>query len=341
VEGGVPTTGTATAPDIAPGQFGRLSLALPDNWNTYDVLYLTARDRYNRELYTWSWPIARPAQIAKTLVTKTGTGAVKVTETDSLYTVIAKNVEVVFSRKTGLLKTVNNGKGNIPFGNGPILCEGVAAFESVTYRTEGDCVVVESKFEKKSSLKEAKWTIYPSGWVGLDIQYFPVDELSTMLGVTFSYPEKMVKGARLMGSGPYRVWKNRIKGTTLNVWDKTYNNTVTGESQKLEYPEFKGYYANFYWVKLETTGQPLTIVCNDEDVFLHLFTPQSPKEAFNVAPAFPSGDISFMQGITPIGTKSQKPENMGPMGKKNMYFDYWKDRSKAMSLWFDFSGGDF
>jgi hypothetical protein len=32
-----------------------------------------------------------------------------------------------------------------------------------------------------------------------------------------------------MGDGPYRVWKNRLKGVKLNVWDKVYNNTITGQ----------------------------------------------------------------------------------------------------------------
>jgi hypothetical protein len=47
-----------------------------------------------------------------------------------------------------------------------------------------------------------------------------------------------------------------------------------------------------------------------------------------------------MHGITPIGTKSQKAENMGPMGKTNMYYDYSKDPSyaKEITLYFDFSG---
>jgi len=60
-------------------------------------------------------------------------------------------------------------------------------------------------------------------------------------GITFSYPEKLVTGATLMADGPYRVWKNRIKGTQFGVYNKKYNNTVTGQSW--DYPEFKGYYS--------------------------------------------------------------------------------------------------
>jgi len=69
-----------------------------------------------------------------------------------------------------------------------------------------------------------------------------------------------------------------------------------------------------------------------------LFTPDFPDDPFNTAPVFPSGDISFMHAIPPIGTKSQIAANLGPSGKKNMYFDYWKQRAKTMHLFFDFTG---
>jgi len=140
-----------------------------------------------------------------------------------------------------------------------------------------------------------------------------------------------------MGNGPYRVWKNRMQGVILGRWEKAYNNTVTGESYT--YPEFKGFYSDFYWLKLQTSGQPFTIVCASEDVFLRLYTPAPHATPFNIDPAFPPGDISFMHGITPIGTKSQKPERLGPSGQQNMYYDYGKDPSyaKELTLYFDFT----
>jgi len=75
---------------------------------------------------------------------------------------------------------------------------------------------------------------------------------------------------------------------------------------------------------------------------MRLITPQYPKLTYgnNIAPAFPIGDISFMHGIPPIGTKSQKPEKLGPEGQINQYFNYDKHIEDALSLtlYFDFSG---
>ena len=338
--------GKATSPDILPGAEGTLSLSLPSNWKEYDVLKLTAGDPYGREIYTWSWPISLPETIAGRIIdtagaaTPTVTSAIPaLTEDDTSFTASANGVQARFSRKTGQLLDVHNAAGLIPFGNGPVLCEGEADLVKVTHRLEGKNLIIESSYSRNSLIRELQWTIYPSGWIRMTIGYFPKEYEFTLLGVNFSYPENMVKSVRWMGDGPFRVWKNRMQGTNLGVWDKAYNNTITGQGECI-YPEFKGYYSGLYWVKLLTAAQPFTIVCSSEDVFLRLYTPAPPVHTYNVAPPFPAGDISFMQGIPPIGTKSQKPEKMGPSGEKSMYYDYGKskDYAKKIVLYFDFSG---
>jgi hypothetical protein len=185
-----------------------------------------------------------------------------------------------------------------------------------------------------------EWTVYPSGWVKLQVKYFIKDFEATTAGISFSFPENIVKDVEWRGMGPYHVWKNRMKGGSLGVWKKAYNNTSTGDDQQLVYPEFKGYHANLYWMTLNTTSQPLTVVCNNEDVFMRLFTPRFAAAPANTAPAFPPGDISFLHGISAIGTKSQKPDNMGPMSRKYMQYDFSKDPYYAndITLFFDFSG---
>jgi hypothetical protein len=332
-------TGTVTVPDITPGTTGTITCNLPANWQQYSVLYVTAYDVNQHEIYTWSWPIKLPVAIAQNFVKTEGKADVTVAEKDSLIIATAGDVSLSFHTKTGLLQTVQNGKGIIPLSNGPVLCEGETGFVKWNTRKEGNNQVISAEFQKKSLCQFLEWTVYPSGWVKMQVKYFPKEYETALVGINFSFPESIVKSVQWMGAGPYRVWKNRMKGGTLNVWNKEYNNTSTGEG-KLIYPEFKGYYSNLYWMKLSTTGQPLTVVCNNEDVFLRLFTPRFSITPFNTAPAFPSGDLSFMHGISPIGTKSQKAEKMGPMGQKNMFFDYWKDPmyAKDITLFFDFSG---
>lgn len=184
-----------------------------------------------------------------------------------------------------------------------------------------------------------RWTFYPDGWLRLEAKYDPPSK-TTFTGISFSYPESQVKGIRWMGYGPYRVWKNRMKGNSLDVWEKSYNNTVTGESGYL-YPEFKGYHKGFYWVTIQSKEQNFNIICDQEDIFLRMFTPASPKGLSNaerIAPSFPAGDISFMHGINPIGTKIWNPENLGPMSQKNAFSNRRKEYTKDITLYFNFSG---
>ncbi|WP_317165830.1 glycoside hydrolase family 2 TIM barrel-domain containing protein [Spirosoma arboris] len=334
------TTFAILAPNLKPSEKGTLKANLPNGWQSYDFLYITAIDPHKRELFTWSFPISLPNNIATSLVKKDGSGAVTMTETDSLYTVSANRIQLIVSRRTGLLKQITNSAGKLPFTNGPILQEGVNNFKNFTEHSDGKNVIIESTFDRKASYNTLQWTIYPSGWVKMRVRYFPDGYFTMMDGVNFSFPEADMKAVKWMGKGPYRVWKNRKKGGSLGVWDKAYNNSETGEAPFI-YPEFKGYHANMYWCRFETSGQHFTVATENEDVFFRLFTPAWKTDQWhNYEPIFPSGDISFMQGISSIGTKTQRNETTGPMGMKHIFYDYEKEpaRAKEMVLYFDFSG---
>ncbi len=325
------------SPSLAPGAKGVLALPLPPNWRRYDVLYVTAFGPDQKELFTWSFPITQPSQVVAGLMATKGGSKATVQEMDSLYTVTANGVQLQFSKASGLLKDVRNSGGVIPFNNGPVLPDAVNNFGSFSHRFVGDTLLIASTFDRKKSYNTLQWTFYPSGLVKMEVQYFPDAYFTWFNGVNFSFPEKEIKGVEYMGDGPYRVWKNRLKGNAFGWWKKEYNNTETGEGWK--YPEFKGYHSNLYWVRFITAGQPFTVYTETEDLFLRLFTP-SPKtdQWHNYEPLFPSGDISFLQGIPSIGTKTQRAETTGPMGSKNIFYDYEKDPARALqlTLYFDF-----
>ena len=176
----------------------------------------------------------------------------------------------------------------------------------------------------------------PSGVVKLRYQYRPENN-QEMLGVTFDYPEEKVKGIQLMANGPYHVYKNRLKGTTFNSWTKTYNNAVTGEVW--EYPEFKGYYSNFYAGRLQTSEGDFSVFTETENLFLHLLTPAVPKglgRANSMAVYPNSGGISFMNGISAIGTKTQNKLDLGPQSQNNITFANGGNDTMSGTLYFDF-----
>ncbi|KAA6322907.1 hypothetical protein EZS27_027602, partial [termite gut metagenome] len=147
---------------------------------------------------------------------------------------------------------------------------------------------------------------------------FDVAGLYNHIGVTFDFPDSNVKSVKWLGNGPYRVWKNRMKGVTFGIWEKEYNNTVTGESWV--YPELKGFYSNLFAADLIAVDGTLKIVVASEDLFLHLFTPGKPVQSTNVNTlgVFPDGQISILNAISPVGTKFSKAAEHGPQSQPNV-----------------------
>ena len=330
--------GNIQVPSIKPLEKGTLKMSLPNNWKDYDVIYLKVVDPHQQVLFTWSFPIRQPKELIPQLVQTKGPFKIEINTKDSLYLIQVGDLSLQINKNNGLLETVNNGT-LVPFNHGPILQEGINNFLDFQYRFEENNLVIESSFDRKKSYNTLQWTIYPSGWIKMKVNYFPSAYFTNFVGVNFNFPESQIKGIEYLGKGPYRVWKNRLKGGSLGVWNKDYNSTETGESWV--YPEFKGYHANLYWAKLRTTSKPITIVTENENLFLRLFTPAFKTDQWkNYEPLIPSGDISLMQGIPSIGSKTQRNETTGPMGLKNIFYDYEKDPVRALELvvYFNFLG---
>jgi len=322
-------TGTIESPNLSPGQKGKLRMFMPVHFFTNDVLHITATDPFGREIYTWSWSIKNAKAIAEEIIKDDKTGKIRIIEDAMGLTAQINDLSFKWDKKTGFLSGVKNTNQLIRFINGPMPATGSAEFQELKNYSDGQNHIIECIY--KGDLKRVKWTILASGWLKLEVLY-KAPYQNKFMGISFDYPEDQVSGVRWMGYGPYRVWKNRMKGNTLNVWEKTYNNTITGESW--QYPEFKGYHRNFNWATIQSKEQNFTIVCPDEDVFLRLFTPEKPKGASNdnTSPEFPAGQISFLHGINPIGTKFTKAETLGPMSQPNMFL-----YEKYITLYFDFN----
>lgn len=154
------------------------------------------------------------------------------------------------------------------------------------------------------------------GWVKVDYAFARKGKFDNV-GVTFDFPEKSIKGIRWLGNGPYRVWKNRMAGATFGLWETKANDTMTGENWI--YPEFRGYRSDMYAADIDTEFGILRIVFESSDLFLHLLTPS--KQQFrnndNTLGVFPEGQISILNAISPVGTKFNKPSEMGPQSGPN------------------------
>jgi hypothetical protein len=129
-----------------------------------------------------------------------------------------------------------------------------------------------------------------------------------------------VRHKRWLGEGPYRVWKNRLDGASLNVWGNDYNNTITGFRDWV-YPEFKGVFARVRWLQLDTAEGQITALVNNSSIpFIQVLTPEFPATNL-VGKAYatlPKCGLGLLNAIPPIGSKFKAPAAMGPQAQPNV-----------------------
>ena len=279
--------GKIVAPEIPPGQRGRLRFQLPAAARNADALALRVSDPKGSELWTYVWPLRQRKVlsddaniIARADFSDTNNSAIEL-----------KDKGLVARIENGELISVERDGKKFSLSNGPR----IAATNSI--------------------LKKISWQLRGDGWLQCDYTY-NAEGTNDFFGVVFDYPENFVKSKRWLGDGPYRVWENRLAGVTAGVWQNDYNNTITGWRDWI-YPEFKGCFANVRWLQLDTTEGQITVV--PENIpFVQVLTPEFPpdKLAGNTIPSLPKCGLGFLDAIPPIGSKFNAPEAGGPSGER-------------------------
>lgn len=357
--------GTATAPDVAPAAHGSLKLDLPSNYKSYDALYLRAFDPYGNELFCWSWKTTGVKKEVMRIVEKeldadskklleelkaqgveednilpieqqagddSGVSSkVEVKEDDEQITMKASGIAVTFSKTDGTIQKIGNDFGlNIPFGQGPVLVSGEAKLEGVSHQAVNNAHVLTMNYS--GDIKSLKWTMYNSGWLELSYEY-QVEGKQLFNGISFTFPESDIISAKWLGEGPAHVWKNRLQGGVIDVYNRLYNNIMPATNSWGE--QFKGYYANVNWMEFNTVYGKFTMVAQEEDLFVRLFDFYGISGPENY-PLLPAGNLSFLDGIPPIGTKlamgiNNKTWDLGPSGELNVM-----DKPVKRTLYFFF-----
>ncbi|HOV77967.1 MAG TPA: hypothetical protein PLS24_08050, partial [Sedimentisphaerales bacterium] len=189
---------------------------------------------------------------------------------------------------------------------------GVAGTQELVARQEGQDIVVEA--EGKGDMKHVRWAVCPTGWVRLEYE-FSLEEQYDVFGIGFEYPENKMRSMRFLGEGPYRVWKNRLKGGVFDVWSNRYKDDIPGVTW--DFPEFKGYYKDWRWVVFTTEEGTITMVNETPELFLGVYRPNDGPAPANTKVNVPDIGIALLHGIPPIGTKFDKAEVLGPQSQKN------------------------
>ena len=345
--------GEVTLPALSPGETGKARFSLPASFAEGDVLKLEAFDRDGHRICDWSFPIrlANPYFQRHLAQVSAGLSGNAVSARNNGREIVLKSekVSVTFDAATGMILCVLSGNTEIPLTNGPVAVGMKMLYQPASSYVRQDSEEAVFCARYKGGADSIVWRLTSQGLLYMDAVLLNrasggggfddafMDTEVYNLGLTFSYPERICKGMKWLGRGPYRVWKNRISGTNYGIWHKDYNNTVTGESyDNLVYPEFKGYHANMYWATFESDTAPFTVYSRTDGIFYRVFTPEEPKgSAKRTMPEFPEGDISFLLDIPAIC--SFKPiEQQGPNSQPGNIRIKKGDEGLRLNLMFDF-----
>ncbi len=272
--------GTSTSPDVAPGRSGTLQLGLP-MWQARnaEALEVTARDPGGRELWRWVWRLQPNAKFEPTVRNGVGIGGIQ-----------GPNGGIESLDSAHMHALVNPGTHSL-----------------WEVSVDGQKISLTSE-----PIPQAHWSMFDSEWLKLDYTNDPAAD-TNLVGVAFNYPEEKMLKKTWLGDGPYRVWRNRLKGVSFGLWETAFNTTETGFKDWV-YPEFAGYFAHVRWLQLTTTEGVITLMIPDENTFVRVGTPEFPPAnlAGKTVVKFPPGNLAVLRDIPPMGNKFHNANQTGP-----------------------------
>ena len=315
-----------------------------------DATRLIIKDSTGRVIQTYVWPtgdLERRLDQARESVASAKPVAV---ESGDTLTATAGDLSLQISKTTGLLVSASRQGKAFSLANGPrVVAMGprpapprrqrptdpplpppqppvlapASKLTSLTHEADGNDLVISAAFD--GPMKSLTYRLKPDGWLSIDYVY-AISGPQEYFGVGFDYPETDVKGMRFLGEGPAPVYKNRLAGGTLDVWNRHYNNTMVGDPDDLkpeehfDYPIFKGFYSGVRWLQLNTSEGPITAMVDqhpDSPIYVQIFTPKTPPPnlAGQTAVPFPNAGVSFLHAIPAVGSKFGSPLSTGPMGQ--------------------------
>lgn len=299
-----------------------------------DALVVVARDAAGRALCERAWRFRSAAEIGARTISLPGRQDAEAREDGSNLRVNIGGAVYHFDLRSGkLVSFLGRGAVDAPGGT-PNLVAGAKravtveekgkkkktfVFEDragtstpvkVEYRVGGDFVRIDAVYT--GTLRRLSWTAQSGGWLKCEYEYALEGEFE-IAGLNFAIPEAGITGVRWLGDGPYRVWKNRLRGVTPGVWTNAFSDAVPGESW--HYPEFKGFFGLWCWAQFQTADATIMLVNGDDRDFLGVFRPRDGKDPMSTQLFLPETGIAILDAIPAIGNKFMPPEKLGPQSQ--------------------------
>ncbi len=327
--------GSFKGPDVLPGKSGKLQIPVYSDLRGADAVEIEVSDPHQQSLWKWRFKLKNDRHYFSAFLPKQKGQPVQQIEGDSLG-FQSGNVTIRFDTDNAGPKSVIKDTVVMPLVMFPKV---VAEYQKGLYTASEDQPLSYSIKKQEDSFTvvyehipgfdNLKWTIMPNGILKLDYSYTLPQGLYYYAGVGFELDGSQVRSKRWLGAGPYRIYKNRNKGTTLNVWNIKNRINIPGEVY--EFPEFEGYFGDWYWAQLNLLNDQ-TLGMMAENLYLGLLKPNAGEDPKNAAIHYPEqSGVYFFNCISPIGEKWKKPEEIGPSAQLN-----YLEGSQSGTVYFNF-----
>lgn len=305
--------GRVAGPDLAPRQQRAWALPLQVSRG---VVELTAYDANGAALSTWTLPVGdrpdrhtaeakqrRDPRQKRGLRVSSGQHSLQFNADGMLASLRQGEHEIAISGPVATAWTREK-RGFRPLGPPGNLRK----LELAPRDPDGDFSVLARAFYEGGALRSVTWRLH-SGVLRMSYELDAPGD-TDIFGIRFGAPEADVVAKRWLGSGPYRVWKNRRAGPTFGLHEVSYNDPVPGES--FTYPEFPGFFADWRWLEMRTKNVSVWFDNVGDTPFFGLHRPQPGKQ-----PVIELPDLgwSFLHAIPPIGSKFDLAETLGPQSQ--------------------------
>lgn len=346
-------SGRATGPKIQPDTTGTLKLTLPSKLKEAHALRVSAIGHNGAEVISKTWTLnSRQELLAETFSTDekasvsgggfqyiSGNSSFSFNPQNGMLTAISiggrslsfkDGPQLHWSVSKGL--EVENNEESIDVNALKALGEKVSTPEVDLFDSPwtmqtldmSDWIPVVSTRNGQRSIESRspdgngffRWTILGNATLKLEYSYELPKGLYGYAGIGFDFEDSSIQSKQWLGAGPTRVWKNRLHGPELGLWQNDYNDGIPGEVWDL--PAFKGIFKDVAWASFKTRTGTLIVGLADENDYLGVL---QPKNGFNPRRALwsypPSGGLFFFDAISPVGAKWRDSREAGPSSASN------------------------
>lgn len=100
----------------------------------------------------------------------------------------------------------------------------------------------------------------------------------------------------------------------MGYWDTDYNDPILGET--FEYPEFKGYFADFEWMEISTDQGKILLEKIPESCYVGVFSPRDGRD--NYLFRLPEIGLSILKYIPAVRNKVDYSDLDGPSAQPHV-----------------------